>query len=104
MNKRTHALNIPKRVKDAVWQRDNHRCILCQSTQAMPNAHVVPRAQGGLGVEQNVVTLCQNCHRKLDQTTQRKHLLQEVYAYMQSKYPSWQAQHQVYRKENPHVK
>jgi len=101
MTKRTRALMISKRVKDAVWERDNHRCILCGSAQAMPNAHVVPRAQGGKGVEQNIVTLCQNCHRALDQTTQRKHLLQEVYAYMRAKYPGWQAQQQVYRKGEP---
>lgn len=98
MNKRTRVLDIPKRVKDAVWERDNHRCILCQSTQAMPNAHVVPRSQGGLGAEQNIVTLCQSCHTKLDQTTQRKHLLQEVYAYMSAKYPGWGPEQQVYRK------
>lgn len=90
MNKRTKALDIPKRVKDAVWQRDQHRCILCQSTQAMPNAHVVSRAQGGLGVEQNIVTLCQKCHRALDQSIHRKYLMQEVYAYMRAKYPGWE--------------
>lgn len=98
MNKRTKALNIPKRVKDAVFERDNRRCILCQSTSAMPNAHVVSRAQGGKGVETNIVTLCQNCHRVLDQSTHRKYLLQQVYAYMRAKYPGWQAQQQVYRK------
>lgn len=97
MNKRTSALSIPKRVKDAVWQRDQYRCILCQSTQAMPNAHVVSRAQGGLGVEQNIVTLCQSCHRALDQSIHRKYLMQEVYAYMRAKYPGWEPGQLRYR-------
>ena len=104
MNKRTKALDIPKRVKDAVWQRDNHRCILCGSTQAMPNAHIISRAQGGRGIETNIVTLCQNCHRMLDQSIHRKYLMQEVYAYMQAKYPGWQAHDQVYRKGEAYVK
>ena len=71
MNKRTKALSIPQKVKDAVWQRDHHRSILCGSTQAMPNAHVVSRAQSGRGIETNVVTLCPKCHRLVDQSHHR---------------------------------
>lgn len=36
--RRTKALDISKKVKDTVWERDNHRCILCGSHSAMPNA------------------------------------------------------------------
>lgn len=104
MNRRTKALDIPERVKDAVWERDGHRCILCMSAQAMPNAHVVSRAHGGLGVEKNIVTLCQNCHRMLDQSTKRKYLMQEVYAYMRAKYPGWEPEQQMYRKEEANAK
>ena len=103
MNKRTKALDIPKKVKDAVWERDHHRCILCGSTQAMPNAHVVSRAHGGLGVVKNIVTLCQKCHRMLDQSTKRKYLMQEVYAYMRAKYPGWEPEQQMYRKGEANV-
>ena len=104
MNKRTRALDIPQKVKDAVWERDQHRCILCGSTQAMPNAHIVSRAQSGRGIETNIVTLCQKCHRMLDQSAMRKYLLQEVYAYMRGKYPGWEPEEQTYRKGESHVK
>ena len=104
MNKRTKALDIPQKVKDAVWERDHHRCILCGSTQAMPNAHVVSRAQSGRGIETNVVTLCQKCHRLVDQSTQRKYLMQEIYAYMKAKYPGWEPEQQMYRKGETNVK
>ena len=104
MNRRTKALDISKKVKDAVWERDQHRCILCMSTQAMPNAHVVSRARGGLGVVKNIVALCQNCHRMLDQSTKRKYLMQEVYAYMRAKYPGWEPEQQMYRKGETNVK
>lgn len=98
MNKRTKALAIPQKVKDAVWERDQHRCILCGSTQAMPNAHVVSRAQSGRGIETNVATLCQKCHRLVDQSNQRKYLMQEIYSYMMAKYPGWEPEQQTYRK------
>lgn len=31
---------------------------MCGSSYAMPNAHYIARAQGGLGIEENIVTLC----------------------------------------------
>lgn len=47
MHKRTKALDIPKTVKDEVWERDGHQCIICGSPYAMPNAHYISRAHGG---------------------------------------------------------
>ena len=66
MHKRTKLLDISKAVKDKVWERDGHRCILCESIFAMPNAHYISRAQGGLGIPENVVTLCYVCHDQYD--------------------------------------
>lgn len=60
-------------VKEAVWERDHHRCIVCGSPYGMPNAHIISRARGGLGVEKNIVTLCQECHRRYDQSTKEDH-------------------------------
>lgn len=66
-SRRARSCAISKKVKLAVWERDNHRCIICGSPYGQPNAHVIPRSKGGLGVEKNIVTLCFNCHRKFDQ-------------------------------------
>lgn len=67
-SKRAKATDIPKKVKDKVWERDHERCIYCGSRSAMPSAHaLLSRAQGGLGIEKNVVTLCFMCHRIYDQ-------------------------------------
>lgn len=70
-SKRAKACDISKKVKDAVWERDGGRCIICGSPVAMPNAHYKSRNDGGLGIEQNIVTLCTNfspnkCHYKYD--------------------------------------
>ena len=74
-SKCSRACAIDKSTKIAVSLRDNGRCILCHSTQGLPNAHYIPRSKGGLGIEQNIVTLCPDCHYRLDQTTERKNLL-----------------------------
>lgn len=99
MRKRTKALQISKSVKDAVWERDGHQCVLCGSHYAQPNAHYISRAQGGLGIEENIVTLCQNCHRRYDQTELRTPIRRCLCAYLKSKYPGWDESKLYYRKE-----
>ena len=72
MHKLTKATSIPRSVKDAVWERDQHRCILCGSHQGAPVAHVIRRSQGGMGIERNIVTLCPHCHREFDEGKHHK--------------------------------
>lgn len=66
-SKRAKATDIPKKVKDKVWQRDHERCIYCGSRCAMPNAHYISRAKSGRGIEENIITLCLHCHMIFDQ-------------------------------------
>lgn len=87
-SRRSKATDIPAKVKKIVWERDDHRCIFCGSSQAMPNAHVISRAQGGLGVEENIVTACYICHYKMDQTSQRQEYLLKANNYLDSIYGS----------------
>lgn len=97
--KRAKACDIPKKVKNAVWERDGHRCIICYSPNAMPNSHVVRRSQGGLGIiEENVVTMCQRCHAMYDQYIDRAAMEARVESYLKSKYPNWDKKKLVYRK------
>lgn len=49
MNRRTKALAISDKVKQAVLDRDEY-CVWC-GRQGAPNAHYISRAQGGLGIE-----------------------------------------------------
>lgn len=98
MNNRTKACDIPQVVKQKVWERDNHRCVICGNPQAMPNAHYISRAQGGLGIAQNIVTLCINCHRLYDQSTMRKEYKERIQVYLQSHYKVWNEEMLVYKK------
>ena len=56
-----------KKTRQTIYERDNHRCVLCYGTTFLGIAHVfVPRSKGGLGVVENGALLCQNCHHAMD--------------------------------------
>lgn len=100
MSKRTKALDISTKTKQAVWERDNHKCIYCGNHQAMPNSHVIPRSKGGLGIEQNIVTHCIECHRKMDQgiKNERDAVKQHAIGYIKRIYPGWTEEKVIYKK------
>lgn len=83
--------DIPMDVKRKVWLRDKGKCVICGNRyNVMPNAHFLPRgAKLGLGIEQNIVTLCFLCHNKMDNSIYRKILLEKVKNYLIKKYPDW---------------
>lgn len=85
-SKRSQATDIPKYVKDIVWERDNRRCIFCGSPQAFPEAHILSRSNGGLGTEKNIITVCRRCHRLLDQSTRREKMLKQAIHYLENIY------------------
>lgn len=99
-SKRSKACDISQSVKEKVWQRDNQHCVCCGSSFAMPNAHFISRANGGMGIEENIVTLCSVCHRNFDQTANRPEYRDYIRAYLKSKYPNWDEKKLVYRKWN----
>ena len=105
-SKRAKACDIPKRVKERVWERDGGCCIFCgNGVNVMPNAHVIPRSKGGLGVEENIVTACtmltkNKCHYYLDNGDewQRKTMLESAERYLRQHYPGWDKDKYTYRK------
>ena len=96
--KRAKACDITKKVKDIVWLRDGGRCIICGSGCAMPNSHYIRRSQGGLGIEENIVTMCQHCHYMYDQGGERKAIAAYTEQYLRSKYPDWNPEKLIYKK------
>lgn len=97
-SKRSKACDIPARVKKAVWERDKQHCIYCGSVRAMPNAHFISRAKGGLGIEENIVTLCQNCHYNFDMTDMREYYKEYIENYLKKKYPNWDKENLIYKR------
>lgn len=100
MHKRTKAVAIPTYVKEIVWERDLQSCIFCMKWVPMEcaNAHVVNRSQGGLGVEQNIITACYQCHSALDNGRETKMYREYAKTYLKRLYPDWTEESVKYMK------
>lgn len=102
MNARIKAVSIPPEVKKRVAERDSfdgwNCCILCGSPKGQPNAHVIPRSDNGMGVEENIVTLCWDCHRRYDNTEERMEIRKEIIHYLKRSYPGWEEEKVRYKK------
>lgn len=97
-HRQTKACEFPAKVRMAIYNRDCGCCVLCGSPNGQPNAHFIPRSAGGLGIEENGLTLCFDCHYAFDHTPQRAELRQYLKAYLQECYPDWNEDALRYRK------
>lgn len=97
MHKETKATKIPERVKRIVYARDNGRCIVC-GEPGLPNAHYIRRSQGGLGIEENIVTLCPKCHHDYDNGFHRREIGDWISEYLERFYPDFDDYDRVYHK------
>lgn len=97
MREATKKTDIPQKVKRTVYERDGGACVIC-GRAGIPNAHFISRAQMGLGIEQNIVTLCPRCHRDYDQSEKREAYRAELAKYLAGKYDGWDPDKLIYRK------
>lgn len=99
-SKRAKALSISDTTRWAVNERDHGRCVYC-GNPGLPEAHYIPRSKGGLGVEQNILTLCRKCHDRFDNGPRMvRDGMKEFFAeYLQSHYPDWDETKLIYHKE-----
>lgn len=98
---RTYKTNIPKSIKEKVWERDLHHCIICGRYVPLffANAHFIPRSAGGLGIEENIFTACEYCHREQDNGLNSKDYDEVVENYLKNKYGSeWDKTKLIYTK------
>lgn len=104
-NKRAKACAISAKVKQAVRDRDSIDgwpcCIICGSPDGLPEAHYISRASGGLGIEENIVTLCRRCHDRYDNSKSRDEheaIKEIIRNYLKWHYPDWDEEKLIYRK------
>ena len=105
MQNRTKKTQISQQVKNKVYLRDNQKCIICGSIYGLPEAHYISRAKGGLGIEQNIVTLCRNCHSIFDlnkinaSKADADKIKNDIKEYLQNYYgDSWTEEKLIYKK------
>lgn len=109
MRKDTRARDFSQKVKQRIAERDScdgHPCCINCGLPAPPerpiafsNAHFISRAQGGLGIEENGLTLCPACHQLYDQTTNRPRLRAYFQEYLMDHYPGWDEEMLYYKKK-----
>ena len=58
--------DFTKQSKRIIAERDNFICIRCSTQYRLSYAHFIPRSKGGLGIPENGVLLCYDCHHALD--------------------------------------
>lgn len=101
-SKRTKACEISPEVRKEVEERDSingiPRCIFCKSYQCRGEAHYIGRGQGGLGIPQNLITVCRNCHREMDNGLNTKRYREIAKEYLMSCYPDWNEKDLIYDK------
>ncbi len=107
MQKSTKAKAFSKKAKEDIAKRDSFNgwpcCINCGKSAptftAWSNAHYIGRAQKmGLGIPENGLTLCPECHRRYDQSTERPTLREYFKEYLQGHYPDWDESKLYYRR------
>lgn len=93
--------HIPKEVRDTVYERDQFYgwtcCIYCGKPRGIEVHHFIERSRGGLGIEENLVCLCHNCHTKIHQgDTDIQNFIRE---YLSEHYDGWDESELIARKE-----
>jgi len=96
-SKRTKACEITPEVRAIVEERDEGRCIFCNAP-GRGEAHFVNRSQGGLGIPENIVTVCRYCHNQMDNGMASKLYRMKAEKYLKSKYPEWDKSKLIYDK------
>ena len=100
-HKRTKETDIPKKVKLIVWNRDGHKCIFCGKLLQWnyANAHFIPRSSGGLGIEENIFTACEDCHREQDNGLNTELYTYKAETYLKSIYgENWDVGKLIFKK------
>ena len=108
MRKDTKARDFDRAAKKAIAQRDSVDgwpcCVFCGAAApgelSWSNAHYIARSQGGLGIPENGLTLCPQCHHRYDQTTARAEMRGFFREYLREHYEEWSEAALIYRK-NP---
>jgi len=54
-----------QKLRQQILQRDGWRCQACGSLSGVEVHHIERRSQQGEDAEDNLITLCSNCHRAI---------------------------------------
>lgn len=94
----SRACDISPTVRCKVLERDGKRCIICGKQQRLQIAHYISRARLGLGIPENLVTLCVHCHFDFDNGKYHAEHKKHIEGYLKEHYPEWDKTKLIYKK------
>ena len=97
-SKRSKACDISPKVRKEVLERDGHRCIICGANYGLQIAHYISRGRLGLGIPQNLATMCVSCHSSMDNGKYHKELQKCVREHLKAHYEDWDESKLTYSK------
>ena len=62
-------------LKPYILTRDEHKCVRCSDTNLLEIHHIQPVSQYGKSTENNLVTLCNKCHKEVHKIKDKKFLV-----------------------------
>lgn len=98
MKKQTRARRASKKTRLEVYERDGGKCIICGRHTNLTLAHYISRAHNGLGIKENLGTVCIYCHHEMDHTSKRQKKLEEFRIYLDSHYPDFPDEERVWKR------
>jgi len=65
-------------------------CYFCRETECLQEHHLVPRRMGGTDEEENLLTLCPTCHRKVENKYSER-FYEQIFSFFgfKEKYENW---------------
>ena len=63
------------KLKPYILTRDKHRCVRCSDTRLLEIHHIQPVSRYGKSTEDNLVTLCNTCHKEVHKIKDKKFLV-----------------------------
>lgn len=77
--------------------RDDGLCVFCKRP-GRGEGHFIARSHGGLGVPENILTVCRECHDRMDNSQARPMYLKRAEAYLRECYPDWNKEDLIFKK------
>ena len=98
-SKRSKATDITLKVRKEVIERDKY-CVIC-GKPGNDIAHYINRSHGGLGIKENLVLLCRECHFAFDNGKSKEiaeNIRLDIKTYLHFKYPLMKEENLKYKK------
>lgn len=56
--------HIPESLRNAVYERDGHKCVTCGTTSSLSLDHIIPFSLGGPDTFDNLQAMCRSCNSR----------------------------------------